>query len=610
MWTNLIAIWCSVASAEFVYFILLKVIQALRACLKTVCRAITTILPSGSPSASASSSTPLLTPSILQPPPTAFITTLNSTTSISEGLQQTIELGLLRRDARQALSTAYSNRSGLLAQLKQHWRDDKIRVVSMLLIALLLLAWYVAFNFGVAYTSRTAQGSLGISKDSKCDFYQVTGNSDPRTSGRNFELEAEERARLYGMDCYDKPDGADGCNLYANQYIKFEQARINCPFPADVCVGDEPSGIKFDTGFFSARQLGLNVASPHSLRRETVCAPVRTDNKYVRIHQRADGLRVAEYYYGNEGLEGDSWNGIGTIFTWNSTVMSTRDSPSYSVTTFRSASAGPSTFVLPEFRVQNHTITMIIIEQGQIFYSTERSDPIFPAHNQTREDAFGKRLWYNADYHGSVLMCADTWKICKKSSSNCWNRSDAPPPFKTPGDRVTDEDLSYALLWHGLLHSNTYHSLQQSQSYGLDAQRHINQLLVTGIADMQWLVESRLLFQSSLARLQQDIHDAERGIAMEEAGFARTIPAHYRGMCGIYKFRTVGYVNFDIYLTGLLFLVTTALWLSFHKFGGALGAEHAWRVLAYSLRLLGGQTRKAWIKVEGIYRIIVLICSK
>lgn len=232
--------------------------------------------------------------------------------------------------------------------------------------------------------------------------------------------------------------------------------------------------------------------------------------------------------------------------------MSSRDTPSYRIVSHRSDSAGSAAYVLPEFRIENHTIPFLLVEQGQIFYLDERNDPLFPAHTTSKKDPTGRRLWYNGESHGSVMMCADTWEICNNDKTQCWNRVDAPPPFKPNDTSPTTEDLTYALLWHGLSSSNTYSSIQQSQSYGLNAQRHINQQLVTYIAADQWKVEARLLFHTSLARLQQDIYDIEHSTAKGQAGLVDTLPAHYRKLCGIYKFQTVGYTNVNVAWTIIL----------------------------------------------------------
>ncbi|EXJ81970.1 hypothetical protein A1O1_08037 [Capronia coronata CBS 617.96] len=255
--------------------------------------------------------------------------------------------------------------------------------ITVVLIAILLVVVFFGFNIGMAFTSKLATDTLGLSDSPFCDIWQhPSGVLAP--AAQVWEEEAERRARLYVSTCDGKPTGTDGCNLYFNQSIRFHVTNTSCPFQLDTCDGAGGPPLRFDTDYFDSRILGLNIRNSPRLRRETVCSPVVTDERYVRFHTSPYGLRATEYYYGNGGPN-RRWNGIDSEFTYNSSVTFTKDIPSYSVATFRSKSSGDYAYILPEFRVPNHTTTLLIIEDGQLFYPEKRQDPVFAAHNQTSD---------------------------------------------------------------------------------------------------------------------------------------------------------------------------------------------------------------------------------
>ncbi|KAL8823585.1 MAG: hypothetical protein Q9191_005724, partial [Dirinaria sp. TL-2023a] len=440
---------------------------------------------------------------------------------------------------------------------RQAQRNFAAEPVDFLLVSLALFAvilWLVGVNAAAAFAARVSTGSTAVSSSPHCGIWQASQKADVVTIGRDWEYDAESRAGTYARQCYDAEAGADGCHLYENQSIDFfEVSDVQCPFAGQTCRPGPSSAYKLDTGWLDSKVLGINSKRRHLFRRSTTCSPVSTNETYVRYETDSVGERTARYYYGNIGQSG-SWNGQRSPYTWESPEMFEKkiSSPTYSVAAFRSTSDRATSYILPEFRVPNTTVTLMIISSGMIFHLTERSDPIFPADRRTKEPVGDSYRWYNSRHHGSVLMCADGFEICSPDNQTCYNWQTRPLPWSVTDSApsqppASDEEEAYALLYHAGLHSNTYHAIRSRLAYGLDAQRHVNQHLSTGLAPEQWKSEARLLFQTSLARMQQDVYDIVRGTASHTEGFENSMPPRYRGMCKRVKFQSVGWSNLSLF---------------------------------------------------------------
>lgn len=82
-----------------------------------------------------------------------------------------------------------------------------------------------------------------------------------------------DRALAYTKLCYHAEEGADGCNIFDNQTIKYtEKANETCPFIGKACV-------TFDTGLIDAKFLGINAAKRYQFRRRMSCAPLIPDDR-------------------------------------------------------------------------------------------------------------------------------------------------------------------------------------------------------------------------------------------------------------------------------------------------------------------------------------------
>ena len=452
-------------------------------------------------------------------------------------------------------------------QVKHNFAAEPMDFILVSLAMLAVIAWLVGVNAAAAFAARVSTGSTALSSSAHCGIWQASQNADVVTIGRDWEYDSETRAGTYARQCYDAQAGADGCQLYENQSIGFsEVSDVKCPFAGQTCRPGSSAAYKLDTGWHDSKVLGINSKRRHLFRRSTTCSPVTTNHTYVRYEIDSVGERTARYYYGNIGRSG-SWNGQGFPYTWESPEMFEKkiSSPTYSVAAFRSTSDPATAYILPEFLVPNQTVTLMIISSGMIFHLAERSDPVFPADRRTKDPVGGSYRWYNSRHHGSVLVCADSFEICTARNETCYNWQTRPPPWSV-GDSAprkppaSDEEQAYALLYHAGLHSNTYHAIRSRLAYGLDAQRHVNQHLSTGLAPEQWKSEARLLFQTSLARMQQDVYDIVRGTASHTEGFENSMPQRYRGMCERVKFQSMGWANLSLFW--LLVLPATAVLLA------------------------------------------------
>ena len=112
--------------------------------------------------------------------------------------------------------------------------------------------------------------------------------------------------------------------------------------------------------------------------------------------------------------------------------------------------------------------------------------------------------------------------------------------------------MAYALVAQALLASST------SEAIGgliqLKIRSHCIHTRCGSLPPEQWRVETRRWFKESLARIQVELVNTVRGTANTPSEYYG-IPEPYRGMCGMSKFKSVGWCNVSVWgLPGLLSL--------------------------------------------------------
>jgi hypothetical protein len=141
-----------------------------------------------------------------------------------------------------------------------------------------------------------ATSKVALSSDADCGDYEFEFN--PRTYADPFleyEREAESQAAEYAQKCYGPTSIATDCNKFYSQNITYKKNESLCPFYSDDCQGGRSGAYRLTTGLVSGTVLGINAANPYFFGRTTTCAPIITENSYVRVGVSDRGEEQWEY---------------------------------------------------------------------------------------------------------------------------------------------------------------------------------------------------------------------------------------------------------------------------------------------------------------------------
>lgn len=134
----------------------------------------------------------------------------------------------------------------------------------------------------------------------------------------------------------------------------------------------------------------------------------------------------------------------------------------------------------------------MFINSCRIFYGEPSDDAIFPADTKWHQN---ESFWMNNDTRARPLACLDWSEVCE--TGNICSPSYKQAESKTP---------NLALAGLALNKSTTFDSIFFRGAAGLDASRRLVDAVSLPLSKdpAQWIVESRALFQTSLARIQYD----------------------------------------------------------------------------------------------------------
>ena len=235
----------------------------------------------------------------------------------------------------------------------------------------------------------------------------------------------------------------------------------------------------------------------------------------------------------------------------------------------------------PEFTAGDSIGTLLFVSAHQVLYKNRRSDPIFPAPHPTNIEQFPEpsstmnpskedpsrhnqrrptRVYRATDARDTVLGCVDRAEVCSTDQGQCWDttvlglQSGTKIPFFNETAPVSERSLVLGLLAIALAGPSVCHAILAPTE--LDAQSKIRGFMADGLADEQWKVEVRRLFQASLAQMQLATFRVARGGWYYNDGYGRLwIPKAYEAMAGMVKFNAVGWLNVSVSgFLGLLFL--------------------------------------------------------
>lgn len=442
--------------------------------------------------------------------------------------------------------------------------------------AVVFIGWaVVAF-----YSTAVPPIKSGLSKSRPCGVWSLR----PKVSGEEqdkddlVQTQKEIRAGQYARDCYgDQSIVRPGrCNFFENQTISY-QTFLNqpCPFKDSSYCNGAYTAVRFSTGPTSARVLGMNSPNLPTFTRTTTCVPLNMRRGFVKQVPPDDQFRF-DYFLGqtngSRGMHEYTFRQFGDPFKW--------DVPAYSLSAYESTPYPDHDYWLPisGLRRQEHTyLTIMFIASCRIIYTGPSQDYIFHSDEPFSND--GK--YWNPDPRARPLACVDSTEVCS-SDQNC--------------SKIDQEhrkhEKEYEFVRSALRRSTIFQSIRFRLGTALVAQESVGDFISRPLADDQWIVESRALFETSLARIQYDALDIATGIGhnKDPGPYQEETLEWARGhMCDMYKFQLPqGYTNIDV-LETVFFLLLVLLLI----------------VLALETKVSFNREKKLWFR--GRYMIYELV---
>lgn len=221
----------------------------------------------------------------------------------------------------------------------------------------------------------------------------------------------------------------------------------------------------------------------------------------------------------------------------------------------------------PEFETGDDTVTLVFIASDtEIPHSHPRSDPVFPADvkiDLDTEDRWFRgnisTAWIYNSTRAGVMACAESFRICSPSHAQCWGKKDIRENFSRNGraagvsrhSTVPSSGLSklqrqaFYLTTAALKYSTAFDAMRYRRGQFLDANRHIGAASVLKLPKEQWKVEAQKLFNTSLARMQLDLHDLAWGKYADYEYVFNDVPDEFQDAHRLLIFPRQGYRNVD-----------------------------------------------------------------
>lgn len=228
---------------------------------------------------------------------------------------------------------------------------------------------------------------------------------------------------------------------------------------------------------------------------------------------------------------------------------------------------------------------LVPITSWQMQYPSYRDDPVFPARTPIASSKKGLQYYNNTTSPG-IVVCLDDGEVCDAEFKNCEEALQSHRGLGSIRDgvragRMTDNQLARALLLSSLAGSACSGFGRQA----LKAQSLCDYLrCYDDFPTHQWRVEARRWFEASLARIQLKMLYTVRGINNNGQDYDSIVP-EYRDMCGMGKFKSVGWRNVSVVgFLGLLLLASVVTLASIRAKNGDLWITLCLRALTRYIR--------------------------
>ena len=188
---------------------------------------------------------------------------------------------------------------------------DRWKKLSLLFVgAVSYFGFYVGVLLCGIFTARLATDSIAPSASPTCGVF-VPPMDDPAITynvSSPYEFKTQVDSAVWAQRCYHAEHGADGCNLFLQQSIRYDtKHNASCPFAEYMCYGGRSSSISFSTGAVSVRALGINMPKTYEFERNTTCSPLNMNGTYIKLHKNGSEYRFT-YHYGPSVDIGGDWS--------------------------------------------------------------------------------------------------------------------------------------------------------------------------------------------------------------------------------------------------------------------------------------------------------------
>jgi hypothetical protein len=169
-------------------------------------------------------------------------------------------------------------------------------------------------------------------------------------------------------------------------------------------------------------------------------------------------------------------------------------------------------------------------------YPEPSEDPIFPARMHISSNSTNPayielgNYWLNREPHSGALGCVESATICTPSKDRCGD------PWVDNSLPLISDEMN-AVFW-AMYHSGFWSTIRTRTALELDVSRRvIDATLSLPLAEEQWKLEARRLFEMGLVRAQLEALEVARGTRAELSGFKNFLDVNRRGVCHKVKFQ-------------------------------------------------------------------------
>ncbi|KAH6955848.1 hypothetical protein BKA56DRAFT_625006 [Ilyonectria sp. MPI-CAGE-AT-0026] len=433
-------------------------------------------------------------------------------------------------------------------------RHKTVSIVFGLFFFAMFLGWVI---FGI-YSAMIKTDNAALWASNHCGIFVFDADHAGEGAATRADVRGrnkESRAGEYAKSCYQLPEDSilqtKDCGFFYQPFIPFtNKTTYECPFRDPKICAPDTQAITFDTGLVDASRIGVNDPITYKFSRSTTCVPLNNDYPYVQREDR-NGTPTFTYHYGEivdeDGSTNYTFSSAGDPFdmlapAYNVSAYATSWYPEYDYWKPRPELTPP----------ENSTLTLLFISALHILYLDSSSDPIFGADEKYLFEGEPRPWWYKSDPRSGVLACIDYHQLCSPDGKSCWSvtedRENLPPGYWLM--RLSMEAAS-----------NIYDSIVGRLGSALIAQERVSQSTSDGLRNDHWKLEAARLFATSLARIQYEAWSIASGEDRREEGFVDVTPDEAGDLCGIFKFKSVGYENIDVLWLVILSLLSPLLWI-------------------------------------------------